>query len=232
VAHDGLLRLRAVALRRRRGAVALSGRGGLLEDEGDRQLGVAAVGQVVQELLGQHVHRARHLGLRRRRGGRLREHGLVGAGAGEQRHHHHDDHLLVHESPPCDELAPCSRVRTISTRRFCPRPAGVALLATGCSAAKPPRDSRLADTPARASRCTTAPARAPDSCQLDGYCEVAMGRSSVWPSTRTGWLRSVATIRPILSSVGRAAALIAPLPESKNSLSVSSLTFRPCTDTV
>ena len=43
-------------------------------------------------------------------------------------------------------------------------------------------------------RCTTAAARAPESCQLDGYCEVAIGRSSVWPSTSTGCLASSAMI--------------------------------------
>src|SRR5918999_1168974 len=158
VTDDRLLRFGPVAPRGGGGAVpaaVTAAARGRLDHERDLELGEAAVGQIDQELLVEDVDLAVDLGLR----GlllRLGEDGLVGAAGDDERRHDDDDELLVHLSPPCDGVAPCRRVRMISTLRFCARPAGVALPATGCCAAYPASDIRLPFTPAPLSRCTTA----------------------------------------------------------------------------
>ena len=101
-------------------------------------------------------------------------------------------------------MTPCRcrmRVRTISTRRLLRS----ALRPSRCSRSgswrrSPRADMRRASTPSATKSRTTAPARAPDSSQLRGYCAPEIGCESVWPSTTTGCLRSPRTTPAILSS--------------------------------
>ncbi len=79
---------------------------------------------------------------------------------------------------------------------------------------------------------TTAAARAPESSQLDGYCEPEIGCESVWPSTTTGCVRSSRTTPAILSTRWLAAGLSVASPEAKKTLSVSSWMTRPRRRTV
>ena len=65
-----------------------------------------------------------------------------------------------------------------------------------------PRGGRRA-TWSRMKKRTTAVARAVDSSQFDGNCALAIGRSSVWPSTTIGWSKSLLQQR---ARCGRAAA--------------------------
>src|SRR4051794_2260926 len=131
-ADRGLLRQRAIALRRR-GALATFGCGDLLlrEHERDAQLREVGVGKIDQELLGQHVDGALELHLLL---SRLGEHKLV-ATADDHEDHERDDELqlaLHGVEPPCSPAAPSlERSKTISTRRLRERPAGVVLLDIG-----------------------------------------------------------------------------------------------------
>ena len=72
--------------------------------------------------------------------------------------------------------------------------------AIGSWLAKPDSETRRASTPLPTKSRTTAAARAPDSSQLEGYCEPEIGCESVWPSTTTGCLRSSRTTPAILST--------------------------------
>ena len=58
----------------------------------------------------------------------------------------------------------------------------------------------VAATPWRMKKRTTCVARAVDSSQFVGNCELAIGRLSVWPSTTIGWRTSVTSRRAIAVS--------------------------------
>ena len=121
-----------------------------------------------------------------------------------------------------------TRGRRTSTRRLRARPAAVALLVRGSSAASPGGLRRSGATPACAKARTTDAARAADSSQLDGNAAVWIGTGSVWPSHADRVLVLGAQERADLRRAGRArrAARVAE-PQSKNSLSVSSRMTRP-----
>ena len=99
VADHGLLRQRAEALRRLDRMLVLRGQGDALlvdvEHEAHAELREAALGEVHEKLLGQHVHRAGDLRLRHHR--RLGDDELVDAAEHEQQHHRdHDLELRGH----------------------------------------------------------------------------------------------------------------------------------------
>ncbi len=77
------------------------------------------------------------------------------------------------------------RTSTISTRRFRDRPLSPELEASGRCAATPAAVSLRALTWWRMKKRTTCVARAVDSSQFEGKRAVAIGRTSVWPSTRS-----------------------------------------------
>ena len=136
-------------------------------------------------------------------------------------------------SPPCDGVAPCSRVRTISTRRFCARPAGVRVAWRRGAARRSRRATRACRR--RRRRPGAARRRPRGRRTAASWTGTARWRSAgrpCGPRPRPGARPRAAMMPPILSSVGSAAALIAALPESKKSLSVSRRTFRPRRDTV
>ena len=95
----------------------------------------------------------------------------------------------------------------------------------GWRSRRPTSGARARRWPAKSR--TTAPARAPESSQLDGYWWPPIGCESVWPSTTTGCLRSSRTTPAILSTSLRAYGFSVASPESKKTLSVSSWMTRP-----
>src|SRR6185312_9225993 len=66
-----------------------------------------------------------------------------------------------------DALPPSVESMTTVTRRLALRPSAVALLATGCCSPNPTTASRSLPTPRSERTCTTLPARAADSSQLE-----------------------------------------------------------------
>src|SRR5262245_21763433 len=110
-----------------------------------------------------------------------------------------------------------------SMRRLRRKASSVRSLSSGWNSPKPAATSRCGDTPLEIMYWTTEMARADDSAQLDGYCAVVIGRTSVWPSMRStqaisfGISFSSSSSAPAsLSSSARPSGRITAEPESKN----------------
>src|SRR5262249_31638107 len=150
--------------------------------------------QVEEEFFRHHVDGAFHLHLRFRL---RRQHHFVGQAGDDEDADRDQDQFFpaFHCGSPPSELLP--RSRAISTRRLRGRPPAVELEPIGRWPATPLASSRRAVTPWPIMNRTTPVARATESSQLLGYCEVEMGTSSVFPSTEMAWSRSRLTRRAI-----------------------------------
>jgi len=103
------------------------------------------------------------------------------------------------------------------TRRLAARPASVSFGAAGWNSAYPTAANRFGSTPSRLSILTTEASRAEDSSQFEGYNALAIGRSSVNPSTRIGSSLS-RTASASCAMIGSAFSLSSASPLAKSRL--------------
>src|SRR6185312_12119530 len=206
------------------GAVGRGRRSARAQQQRDRHLAVVLAAQVDDELGRERKERALDLG-RGGLGGLGGEDEEIGAAAagGEQQEHGQDDlELAFHGVVPPEDWVALERMTTMSTRRLSARPWGVVLGATGFWSAYPTAARWLSATPWWIRNSRTAVAREVESSQLLGNSLLAIGTSSVLPSTLIGFWMLIETMRRATRpSSGNAVAFRVASPLSNTRLLVS-----------